>query len=267
MDDPTADAVARMREFRSAFADQRNGANRQTAVSLARHESGREGGGRSLDRARTQVKAAFDEVVPGWRAQLSARWRAQLSATPWQQSEDAFLNMLAGEQLARLAEGSAIDTRDRADAVSLVGDTLHEWVWTAQTARRWHQGNYADAVAEAAMSVSRRVQAKAGRNDVAEAELFEELYSDQPASVSEPRLRFGDDGPLAESCRRLSARQISVGWYTAIRNGVPPSSGAQVKGHRALEYLATLSLLARWADEADVDTGDSHRAPPPPGAS
>lgn len=248
MDDRAAFAVAQLNEFRSNLAGQQEIVVQKLASGAALHELRNHDRERHLDASRARVKLVLDEVAPGWRTQLAAK--------PWLQTEDTFLDKLASEQIVKLTEGVEIQTRLRSDVGSIIGETLHEWVWTAETARKWHKNEYVDAVTEAAKSVNERVQAKTGRDDIGETKLFQELYSDKPAGAGKPRLRFGETNQVIERDRRFGAMQFSAGWFTAIRNVLSHSSGFQLEKYRALEYLAALSILARWAEEADVDAVD-----------
>lgn len=248
MDDRADYAVAVLNEFRSNFAGQQDDVAQKMASGAALHEFRSPDRERHLDASRARVKLVLDEISPGWRQQLAAK--------SWLQSEDAFLDKFAGEQIVKLTEGAEIQTRLRSDIGTIVGQNLHEWVWTSETARRWHKDEYVDAVTEAAKSVNEHVQAKAGRDDIGETKLLLELYSDKPAGPGKPRLRFGETNQQIERDRRSGAMHFSAGWFTAIRNVLSHSSAFQLEKYRALEYLAALSILARWADEADVDAVD-----------
>lgn len=248
MNDRTAFAISQLNEFRSAIASQRKGALQKFAAGAALHEFGDAESERRLDETRGRLKMVLDEVAPGWRAQLSVK--------PWHQSEDAFLDKFASEQIVKLSEGTAIQAQLRSDAGTIVGENLHAWVWTTETSRKWHKDEYVDAITEAAKSVNEHVQSKAGRDNLGETKLFQELYSDKPAEVGKPRLRFGETNQLTERDRRTGAMYFSVGWYTAIRNVLSHSSGMALEKYRALEYLAALSIIARWAQEAIVDSVD-----------
>ncbi|CAD12002.1 hypothetical protein (fragment), partial (plasmid) [Streptomyces coelicolor A3(2)] len=50
------------------------------------------------------------------------------------------------------------------------------------------------------------------------------------------------------------AAAFARGVYVAIRNPIAHELGDELKEHEALEQLAAFSLLARWVDDATVET-------------
>lgn len=65
-----------------------------------------------------------------------------------------------------------------------------------------------------------------------------------------------DDGSDTYKDRHRGARSFADGLYMAIRNpGVhTPPSGDGGEEQLALEELASFSRLARWVDDAEVET-------------
>ncbi len=236
-----------LNDFRAAIVAQQQAAGKKLAGGAPLNEWNDPEADRELDRARARAKAVLDEVHPGWRAVLEKK--------SWHQTEDSVINRIAGEQVVALTEGDEIRIKLRGDADEIVGGALHSWVWTVEVARRWHKGEYADAVDEASKAVNYSVQSKVCRNDLGEVKLFQQVYSIEPASKDKPRLRFGDPNTVTERDRRQGAMQLSAGWYTAVRNLLAHRAGLSLEKYPALEYLAALSIIARWADEATVDTG------------
>lgn len=70
-----------------------------------------------------------------------------------------------------------------------------------------------------------------------------------------PRLRLpGDRSSLTWKSRQRGARALAQGCYAGLRN-VVAHDDPDWSEQEALEALACLSVLARWIDEAEVETG------------
>ncbi|TCM42764.1 uncharacterized protein Ymh [Kribbella sp. VKM Ac-2568] len=109
---------------------------------------------------------------------------------------------------------------------------------------------------QAAIRVNAETQAKLGRMDVSETELFNQAFTLDSPKRGAARLRLADDdGNKTYQNLRRGALAFAEGLYTAIRNpGMhtpQPSGGGEEQ--LALEQLAAFSLLARWVDQAIVD--------------
>lgn len=133
---------------------------------------------------------------------------------------------------------------------------LHPWAW--ENGRPyWNTGHYHQAVMQAAIRINVETRAKLGRMDLSEVTLFNEAFSLSKPKEDAPRLRFAEDdaSKTYENLHR-GARAFADGMYTAIRNpGMhKPQESAGGEEQLALEQLAALSLLARWVDQADVET-------------
>ena len=110
---------------------------------------------------------------------------------------------------------------------------------------------------QAAIRINAETQAKLGRMDVSEVALFNEAFTTAEPKDGASRLRLADDdgGKTYENLHR-GARAFADGLYTAIRNpGMHrPEDAAGGEEQLALEQLAAFSLLARWVDQARVET-------------
>ncbi|MEV6845402.1 TIGR02391 family protein [Actinoplanes sp. NPDC051411] len=109
----------------------------------------------------------------------------------------------------------------------------------------------------AAIRVNSETQANLGRVDVSETKLFNEAFSVDAPKPGAPRLRLmPDDGSDTYKSLHRGARAFAEGLYAGIRNPgmhTPPPAGGGVE-QLALEQLAAFSLLARWVDQATVET-------------
>lgn len=139
------------------------------------------------------------------------------------------------------------------DAPDLSAQSMHPWVWDGARSL-WQSGHFGEAVEAAAKKLNAETQNKVSRRDVSEANLFNQAFSDEPPSIGKPRLRLtnDDDGKTSRSVRR-GIRTFAEGCFAAIRNPAA-HDGTQLSETEALEQLAALSMLARWADAAELKT-------------
>lgn len=139
------------------------------------------------------------------------------------------------------------------DAPDLSASNLHPWIWDGARSL-WQSGHFAEAVEAAAKKLNAETQNKLGRRDVAETSLFQQAFSVDAPQPGKARLRIrnDDDGLSAQSVRR-GVRAFAEGCYAGIRNPMA-HDGGELSESRALEQLAAFSVLARWVDEAEVDS-------------
>lgn len=134
--------------------------------------------------------------------------------------------------------------------------SLHPLIWQAAEAQ-WSTGHRHEAVLAAAKAVNSQLQTRIGRRDVSEGDLVRQAFSDRPPEEGKPRLRFNaiPDEQTCESMRQ-GAMNFGTGCFAAIRNPVGhlPNDQIELDDQSALERLASLSLLARWIDEADIES-------------
>lgn len=131
---------------------------------------------------------------------------------------------------------------------------LHPWVWSGAKSL-WQSGHYRSAVEDAAKKVNAEAQNKLGRRDVSETKLFQEAFSLDPAQPGRHRLRrMKSDGSDTYKSVQRGAMALAEGIYAAIRNPFNHEDPADIEVHVALEYLAALSVLARWIDEAALES-------------
>ena len=124
----------------------------------------------------------------------------------------------------------------------------------------WDGGHYKQAVNAAAATVEEQTQLKLRRGDLSGAPLYTEAF--KVGKVGETpdgrRLRFKHLDELTEDGKRnqswVSAHEGAMhfgrGCAQGIRNLNAHGTG-ELPEQEALEYLAALSVLARWVDECD----------------
>jgi hypothetical protein len=133
----------------------------------------------------------------------------------------------------------------------LAAASLHAWVWNAAV-DLWGGAHYRNAVLDAYTKVETMTKAKTDRDESGKA-LWSEVFSLNAPSPDRHRLRFPNltEGTDRYRSAHEGAMQLGMACAQGIRNWAAHSSdGADEQV--ALEYLATLSVLARWVDQSLV---------------
>jgi hypothetical protein len=130
-------------------------------------------------------------------------------------------------------------------------EAMHPTVWGA-AARLWRDGHFREAVSGAAEAVVLMVKTRTKRNDIAEAALWQQVFSDRDPQPGQPRLRWpGDPNDRDVSSMNAGLRSFAPGVQMTIRNSAAHGLG-ELDEQAALERLSALSLLARWVDECEL---------------
>jgi len=191
------------------------------------------------------VEQVLNRVVPGWRNDIKKRDRQK-----WSIHYEASIR--ARESLLRADE---VKKNLGDDAPEISAARLHPWVWSGASPL-WQSGHYRSAVEDAAKKVNAETQNKVGRRDLSETKLFQEVFSDKPAGAGKHRLRrMKPDGSDTYRSVQRGAMALAEGIYAGIHNPFNHEDpGTQdVDVQVALEYLAALSVLARWVDESELE--------------
>ena len=194
------------------------------------------------------VEMIFDRVIARWRTDVpDDEYRA------WSRHTEAAVRARA--QLRR-AEELALNLGDNAPEIS--ASSLHPWIWSG-AASLWQSGHYHSAVGDAAKKVNAETQNKVGRRDLSETKLFQEAFSDKTAEPGKARLRrMTPDGSDTYKSVQRGAMALAEGIFAGIRNPLSHEADHELDEQVALEYLAALSVLARWVEESTVErTGDT----------
>ena len=189
------------------------------------------------------VEQILDRVTPKWRS-LNVATTFEKWALHHEAAIRAREMLLRDEELrANLGE----------DAPEISAANLHQWVWSGASSL-WQSGHYRSAVEDAAKKVNAETQNKVRRRDVSETKLFQEAFSDKPAELGKPRLRrMANDGSDTYKSVQRGAMALAEGIYAGIRNPFNHEDPKDIDEQVALEYLAVLSVLARWVDDATVE--------------
>jgi uncharacterized protein (TIGR02391 family) len=200
-----------------------------------------------IDRDRAPI---LQRLYPEWRSE-----NAESSIDEFAPERDAARRLLA--RIDRIAEVSSrlggVDTSPRISAAA-----LHPLIWKAAEAQ-WSTGHRHEAVLAAAKAVNSHLQTKIDRRDVSEVDLVRQAFSDKDPEPGKSRLRFNHINDVqTRSSMRQGAMDFGSGCFAAIRNpvGHRPNEEIELTEQSALERLAALSLLARFIDEAEVETAD-----------
>lgn len=191
------------------------------------------------------VERILDRVVPGWRNAIEKKDRQK-----WSIHYEASIR--AREELLRADE---VRKNLGDDAPEISAARLHPWVWSG-AASLWQSGHYRSAVEDALKKINAETQNKVSRRDLSETKLFQEVFSEKPAEAGKPRLRrMKPDGSDTYKSAQRGAMALAEGIYAGIRNPFnhEDPETQDIAEQVALEYLAALSVLARWVDESELE--------------
>ena len=189
------------------------------------------------------VEQILDRLIPDWR-KLDVDTRRKR----WELHRQAAVR--AREEVSR---GEEVRQNLGDDAPEISAAKLHPWVWSG-AASLWKSGHYRSAVEDAAKKVNAETQNRLGRRDISETKLFQEAFSEKAAEPGKSRLRRmkPDRSDTYRSLQR-GAMALAEGIYAGIRNPFNHEDPSDINEQLALEYLAALSVLARWVDESEVE--------------
>ncbi|ATE54042.1 TIGR02391 family protein [Actinosynnema pretiosum] len=192
------------------------------------------------------VEQIFGRVMPNWRTEVPADRNHDINR--WCQHIEA-------AQRVRTALLRQVELREKLgdDAPQLDAARLHPWIWEGARSL-WQSGHYREAVRVACVKLNAETQNKVNRRDIAEIDLFNQVFSADPPQPGKPRLHVAvADGSKTFTSLQRGVRCFAEGCYAAIRNPISHSVG-DLAEDEALEQLAALSVLARWVDQATLTT-------------
>lgn len=188
--------------------------------------------------------------------QIENAYRPGLGNYPTEGSRSermAWARKAAIEALGRAKASDEIAAFLRPSSPSIAASSLHPWVWEP-AAPLWAASARQDAVLSAARTVNRRIQQKINRHDIGETDLCMQSFDIKDPAPAKPRLRFpGSRESATWRARQDGAKYLAAGVFLAIRNVAAHEDKVSWSEHEALEFLATLSVLARWVEECDVE--------------
>ncbi|WP_392452706.1 TIGR02391 family protein [Corynebacterium dentalis] len=189
------------------------------------------------------VEQILDRVVPTWRTDVQKKDRQK-----WSVHYEASIR--AREELVRAEE---VRENIGENAPELSAAKLHPWIWEGARSL-WQSGHYREAVSGAIRKLNAETQNKVGRRDVSETNLFKQAFSiDQPRPDAARLRRMRDDGSDTYKSVQRGAMALAEGVFAGIRNPLSHEIDQELSEQEALEYLASLSVLARWVDQSDLE--------------
>ena len=197
------------------------------------------------------VEQILDRVIPRWRSEVPK----SSANNRWSRHREAAIR--AREQLVREQE---IRENLGEDAPELSAAELHDWVWSGAKSL-WQSGHYREAVEGAIKKLNAETQNKVRRRDVSETDLFRQAFSLDPAAIGKTRLRrMASDGSDTYKSVQRGAMAFAEGVFAGIRNPLSHEADQELSEQEALEYLAALSVLARWVDKSEVELSKEARS-------
>lgn len=189
------------------------------------------------------VEQILDRVVSGWRDSIKKKDRQKWSVH-YQASIRAREALVRAEELrANLGD----------DAPDLSAAELHPWIWSGAKSL-WQSGHYRESVEGAIKKLNAETQNKVGRRDISETDLFKQAFSmDEPKAGKARLRRMKDDGSDTYKSVQRGAMTLAEGVFAGIRNPLSHEADQELSKQEALEYLAALSVLARWVDDSTVE--------------
>lgn len=195
------------------------------------------------------VELILDKVLQDWRLGLPSP-RDDL----WSYHREFAIR--AREALLRDAE---IRQNLGDNAPKLSASDFQPWIWQGASSL-WQSGHFVQAVDGAIKKLNAETQNKVRRRDVSEEDLFKQAFSLEAAQLGKARLRRmpPDESRTYRNVQR-GAMAFAEGIFAGIRNPLAHEAEHDLTEQRALEYLAALSVLARWVDDATVETVEDTR--------
>jgi uncharacterized protein (TIGR02391 family) len=139
------------------------------------------------------------------------------------------------------------------DSPSLTADRLHPMIWGA-AATIWETGEYRLAAESACGSLSAHIKARTG-SPLNDRKLVAQVFSADEPRAGQSRLHFpGDPADETWQSRQQGLHLVAQGAFAGIRNIAAHGTTSWTE-HEALEHLAVLSVVARWADETQLMSG------------
>ena len=194
------------------------------------------------------IEQIADRGWPEWRDHL-----IPMSSFGWDYDP---LEQIAKQLLVMLRRQEELELNLGGVGPSLAVSTMHPDVWDAAKSL-WRNGHFGEAVLAAAKAVNAKLQAKVGRRDLSETKLAQECFSLNAPKPGAPRLRLmKNDGSDIYTSMHAGAIAFGQGCFTGIRNVLAHEYGPQADPPEdvALHYLAAFSILARWIDQATVES-------------
>lgn len=235
-------AIAELDKF-IAQTVMHNGSHSSGGVSVITHRDYTAAADAEVTKQAQVVEKILDRVIPKWRTEID-----NSKNNRWTRHREAAIR--AREELVREQE---VKENLGEDAPELSAAELHPWVWSGARSL-WQSGHYREAVEGAIKKLNAETQNKVDRRDVSETDLFKQAFSLDDPKPGKTRLRrMKDDGSDTYRSVQRGAMTFAEGVFAGIRNPLSHEADQELSEQEALEYLAALSVLARWVDASETE--------------
>jgi hypothetical protein len=172
--------------------------------------------------------------------------RSYVGEWGWHNARAAAQEILGALESAEEAHAMFAPTGPR-----LATSTLNAWVWSA-SADLWDGGYRRQAVQDAYTKVETMAKVKLEVHDSGK-DLWAKAFSTDAPTTAQPRFRFDIDPSDKQrwTSAHEGAQRFGMGCAQGIRNWAAHDL-SDTDEAIALEYLASISVLARWVESASV---------------
>lgn len=200
-----------------------------------------------LDRRARELAKVAERLQPGVSAGASLIHAIHVGN--WFNVRTTLEQMIYG-----LEQGEEVDRHLGPAGPNLSADSLHPNVWGAARSY-WEAELYSAGIQAAAKAMSAVIQHKAKRPDLEGTDLIDHVLSPDPPKPGQGKLvvRAGQAGKTVNSIRQ-GVHALGKACYLALRNPTAHETD-ELDEQVALEQLATLSLFARFVDQAQYVEG------------
>lgn len=136
------------------------------------------------------------------------------------------------------------------DAPTLQADRMHPLIWAA-AAPIWPTKQFRVAVHQSANALSAHLKSRANSH-LNDRELVAQVFSPEPPKAGQARLHVtGERIDKGWQSKQQGLQLLAQGCFAGIRNAAAHTSTDWTE-QEGIEYLAVLSVVARWADQTSV---------------
>lgn len=190
------------------------------------------------------VEQILNRVTPDWQSRPELPGNSINDWSPMYNAALRAREILVAEEEIRMNLGDNYPELSVSD--------MHPWIWDGASSL-WKSGHFREAVEAAIKKLNAETQNKIGSRKRSETKLFQEVFSANSPKYDSPRLQLApDDGSDSSKSKQEGALMFAKGIFSAIRNPLAHEADIEMTEQQALEYLAALSILARWVDESEV---------------
>jgi len=138
------------------------------------------------------------------------------------------------------------------ESPSLDAVGFHPLIWRAASVI-WDTGEFKTAVQQAAVALSAHIKKRA-LSTLNDGKLVQQVFASDPPRPGQPRLHVpGDRNDESWQSRQRGLHHLAQGAFAGIRN-IAAHEDVLWSEAEALEHLAVLSVVARWADMTELVT-------------